>query len=131
MPRHARQVADTLNLIATAPEPPALPPLYTADDDEPETGTDEQPEAERPEVFDYEPINMAQAAKKEGPFHGSPVMISDDETTPGVLAMWYTTRKRVGFSWAPWMGWVDPITRAEITMKPKFWRANPRMGAFW
>jgi hypothetical protein len=127
MPRHARQTAEALNLIGGEPRP--LPPLYDPDDEGQEEGQGNT--TEKPEVFDYEPLDMANAGTGEGPFNGSPVMISEDETTPGVLAMWYSTRKRIGFSWKPWMSWVDPITRAEISMKPKFWRANPRMGAFW
>lgn len=131
MPRHAKQSAEEPHYASGGFDPPyqgAAPPLPPLMDDLP--GPDPEPEPE-PEVFDYEPIDMAQAEAREGPFHGSPVMISDDESSRGVLAMWYCTRRRVGYAWTPWKMWIDPITREEISFKPKFWRANPNFGAFW
>lgn len=124
MSRHGRHMAEALNIIGGEPEPPPFRAAQPPDAPEP----DEEP---APELYDYEPIDMTKAKTREGAFNGSPVMISDDETAPGVLAMWYITRKRIGFEWKQWANWVDPITRAEIAMKPKFWRANPRLGAFW
>jgi hypothetical protein len=135
MSRHARETHIPLTLIEPGPprEPPYRPaPEPDPDDEElPDEAAETQENQAKPDLYDYELINWREAEAKHGPFHGSPVMISDDIGAPGVLAVWYVTRQRIGFTWQRTSKWIDPFTRVEIEMKPKFWRANPRMGAFF
>jgi hypothetical protein len=131
MPRHSRHLADTTTYQTEPQQPPYRAAEIEPQDDDAALEGEIEPLFDTAEIFDYEPLDMAMASGRHGPFNGSPVIIADDVSSPGVLAMWYITRKRIDFSWKPWQMWVDPITRTALEIKPKYWRASPRLGAFW
>lgn len=88
-----------------------------------------QPPAEAPQ-FDYELLDTSLASERRAPYDGSAVMVSDDETKPGVAARWKTSRRRVGFSWVPYAVWVDVLTGAPVPFEPVVWRPNANFSPF-
>jgi hypothetical protein len=84
-----------------------------------------QPDRPPVSTYPYEPIDMDMSGSKVAPFDGAVVIISDDETKPGRPAKWYSSRRREGVKLIPWSAWVDPVTRAKISMVPICWRAQP------
>jgi hypothetical protein len=75
-----------------------------------------------PIFYGYEFLNPYDADERKFPYDGTIVIISDDDTLPGVPAVWRTSRKRVGWRWVPYGNWVIPLTRTQIDFEPKFWR---------
>ena len=89
----------------------------------------EQPPTTPPE-FDYELLDASLSSERRAPYDGSAVMVSDDETKPGVAARWKTSRRRVGFAWVPYAVWVDVLTGAPVPFEPVVWRPNANWSPF-
>lgn len=81
-----------------------------------------QTAARPPQAYSYEPIDFDRADSKSAPFDGGMVLLSDDETKPGVPAKWHTTRRRAGYTWKPWTGFVNAKTKQPLGFEPICWR---------
>ncbi len=73
-------------------------------------------------LYPYEPVDFDRADSRTAPFDGNMVLLSDDETKPGVPAKWHTTRRRAGYTWKPWMGFVHAKTKQPLGFEPTCWR---------
>ncbi len=96
--------------IEVSKEKPSVRPVYVPD-------------------YDYEPLDLEAVNSGIAPFNGSMVIISDDETKPGIIAVWKNTRRREGVRWVPFSGWIDPLTKMPITFEPICWRVHPDWNA--
>jgi hypothetical protein len=74
------------------------------------------------ESYDYQFLNPYDADTKKYPYDGKVVILSDDDKSPGIAAVWRVSRKLNGWRWKSYGQWVTPLTNTKIVFDPVYWR---------
>jgi hypothetical protein len=72
--------------------------------------------------YKYEFLNPYDADTRTYPYDGKMVIVSDDDKSVGITAMWRVSRRLEGWRWKSYGEWVTPLTNVKIGFEPMYWR---------